>query len=1490
MNTLKRLWRIFKWTMIVLILLVVLCGALLALPSVQTRLASVGTNYLHEEFGITIEVEAAAYQFPNVIHLSEVYVPDHVEDTLIYAQSIHFEFERFSNNHLWAGDVGLDGGKLYMRKYEGDTLFNFAMWLEHFYTDTPPDTTVPEFAMDIRTVEVSNFHYIKKALDCTEDCTFLDYRESALQASDFSLDGSYIEGVIDHLSFSDADHFNLYEFTARGAYQSNYMALEELYFRTDSSEVRGDARLEFRQLEDFEDFLNQVNLEGRFVESTVSSREFQSYIPEFPNFDVFTVDGSFNGPVHDLTVERMGVTLGSTKFFGDVHLLDCSEPENLYLDAFVGYCSTTGSDVQRYVNPFLDSDLPELLTELERLDLSGHFEGKLNSFKARSEISSNLGDAEVDLAFNDLDQPEKASYSGGLTLIDFDLGHLIDVEDVGLVTSKGFVEGQGMTAQSATAILDLEVDRVEFREYAYRNLDVEGEVSDRKFSGAFQLNDRLVSLDFDGILDFQKDTATLDFVATLDSADLYSTGFIGDTASWLGMTIQADFNMYGGEWWQGQVLLDSINYRRGDRLHVYDEFVLTSSNAGDITRNSIDSDFLDGFLEGHFSLFEIHKPLLKALATVSSYFPYEEEVNDFDVHFELELKRTDPLTELLIPDVRFAPGTYLVGDLNSLNDRISMQVNSPGMVLFGGIMDTAELHVNGTGGRYRVKLDTKSYMFSSSLESEAIRLRSTVFKDSATLDFKGLLLDSVNSDIALKGYMVQEDTQTVGFHWDHAQFNVGVDTLVLSPGNKMVLSPGRAELIDFTLVGANSEIALAGVLSSNNYEILRMRLNRMDMSVVNYLLGDPDTYFEGTATGMMVVNDPFNDLHVAGDVEIDSLRLNSELLGKLETGVAWDIASKVTRLNGSLMLGSRETMTLSGRIASDSTEPLLINLNLNRFRINAFNDYLQGILDNVRGMLEGQIRIAGQLSKPSLNGVLSLPNAAFSIPFLGTDYNFEGSPTIRLSSDRMILDRVKIRDTKEGTSGFASGQILHKNLSDLKFDLTIAADRLLGLDTEEGENNYFYGTAYASGDVHIVGPTDQMNLEINVEAEEGTFIRLPLSSPTEVGRNRFITFVDPNEGRDTSVFSFQERQKIQNTGGLNISVTANMRPEAQVQLILDEDVGGEINGNGAGLIRINLNPQGELSILGSYAVTSGDYIFNMRNIIAKRFEILQGSILQWTGDPYEAQIDLRAQYSTRTTLNGVVTGPSYAGQRVRVNLIMHLTGPLMNPNITFDVELPNANGAWQEELRNRLSDQDKMMDNAFSLLVTNSFWNPETSNIADDVVQQNLSQMASLMSNWAARSALGDLVDVSVDLNTYNNQQTSQYQSEVELGLSKTLFNERVTFNTNFDLPVNGGTTATGERLTNTVDVEVEYKITEDGRFRAKAFNRSNQNNPGLDQLNPYSQGVGIFYRADFETFDELIEKIFGMKPSDPEIESDSNASSGEEEVPDSTEPGATNP
>ena len=119
--------------------------------------------------------------------------------------------------------------------------------------------------------------------------------------------------------------------------------------------------------------------------------------------------------------------------------------------------------------------------------------------------------------------------------------------------------------------------------------------------------------------------------------------------------------------------------------------------------------------------------------------------------------------------------------------------------------------------------------------------------------------------------------------------------------------------------------------------------------------------------------------------------------------------------------------------------------------------------------------------------------------------------------------------------------------------------------------------------------------------------------------------------------------------------------------------------------------------------------------------------------------------------------------------------------------------------------------------------------------------LSNQLSNWLSQISK----DVNIGVNYRPGSELSD--DELEVALSTQLFNDKLSID---------GNVQTGTRKTSNIvgDVNVEYKLTNDGRFVLKGFNKSNS----ADLINTnssYTQGIGIFYRREFNFIRELFKR-----------------------------------
>ena len=239
---------------------------------------------------------------------------------------------------------------------------------------------------------------------------------------------------------------------------------------------------------------------------------------------------------------------------------------------------------------------------------------------------------------------------------------------------------------------------------------------------------------------------------------------------------------------------------------------------------------------------------------------------------------------------------------------------------------------------------------------------------------------------------------------------------------------------------------------------------------------------------------------------------------------------------------------------------------------------------------------------------------------------------------------------------------------------------------------------------------------------------------------------------------------------------------------------------------------------------------------------------------------MQAVYTLRTSLNNLVDSSStyYSNEdykkRIPVECQVFLTNRLTNPDIAFDLNLPTADEESKTLLKTAINTEEKLNKQFLSLLVLNSFlpeqsgtessFNTSTSTAGLGTVTTS-ELLSNQLSHWL--SQISDEWDIGV--NYRPGDEISK--DEVEVALSTQIFDDRVSINGNVGY---GGQTV--DQASNIVgDFNLEVKLNQSGKLRLRAFNESNDKL--LYEDSPYTQGVGIFYREEFSSFSELMNKFW---------------------------------
>jgi hypothetical protein len=398
----------------------------------------------------------------------------------------------------------------------------------------------------------------------------------------------------------------------------------------------------------------------------------------------------------------------------------------------------------------------------------------------------------------------------------------------------------------------------------------------------------------------------------------------------------------------------------------------------------------------------------------------------------------------------------------------------------------------------------------------------------------------------------------------------------------------------------------------------------------------------------------------------------------------------------------------------------------------------------------------------------------------------------------------------------------------------------------------------------------------NLVINKGTKLTvvLPQREPGIVDREGVVEFVDKDAiTADTINLAPYDSLNQSELAGMDVSINVEVNKEAEFDLIIDQTTGDFLNMKGEALLNGGIDPSGKITLTGSYEIEEGAYELTF-NFLHRKFNIEKGSKITWKGTPTDADVDLTATYIADTPpldlVEDELTNESASirntyRQKLPFEVDLKMKGELMKPDITFDVLLPEnknytVNKQIIETVNQRLDqlrkEPSELNKQVFALLLLNRFvsenpFQSSTGMTAESFARKSASKLLTEQLNQLA-SDLIQGVNLNFDVVSEDDYTTGQRQNKTDLnvGLSKQLLNERltITVGSNFELE---GTQNTNRQSTNLAgNLAADYKLSKDGRYMLRAYRKNDYQ--GILEGYIVETGVGFVITLDYNKFKDI--------------------------------------
>jgi translocation and assembly module TamB len=392
-------------------------------------------------------------------------------------------------------------------------------------------------------------------------------------------------------------------------------------------------------------------------------------------------------------------------------------------------------------------------------------------------------------------------------------------------------------------------------------------------------------------------------------------------------------------------------------------------------------------------------------------------------------------------------------------------------------------------------------------------------------------------------------------------------------------------------------------------------------------------------------------------------------------------------------------------------------------------------------------------------------------------------------------------------------------------------------------------------------------MNINLGDDSNFTYVVPQSEKGVLEQKGIVEWVDRDAKKDPFLASINTKDTIKSTfTGIDLSANIELNDKEVFNIIIDPLTGDKLSVKGNSTLTLDIDPTGDMVLSGRYEITEGSYDLSFYRIVKRKFLIEKGSSIIWAGAPTDAMLNIRAIYEVETSPMELIApanteAPTEYKQRLPFQVYLQIKGEMLTPEISFQLDMPEEKrnvhgGAVYAKLKDVNTRESELNKQVFALLVLKRFIseNPLDNRAGSDVAstaRRSVSKLLSEQLNRLSENIKGVELTFDVKSSEDYSSGSAEGQTQVQLGLQKTLLDDRLVVKVSGNVEVEGETSNQSSASDYIGDLALEYKLTEDGRFRITGFRNSN-----YDMVNGelIETGVGLIYIKDYNSLRELFK------------------------------------
>ncbi|WP_246067783.1 translocation/assembly module TamB domain-containing protein [Changchengzhania lutea] len=1136
-----------------------------------------------------------------------------------------------------------------------------------------------------------------------------------------------------------------------------------------------------------------------------------------------------------------------------------TQPDKLQFNIPNFKANTKRQDLVRFIDEkSLSVNLPQ------DIELTGNSKGSLNAFKICTKLQTNQGIARIDGQFKN---ETTMAFNADISIEDYQMGNLLQNSNLGNLTLTMSAKGQGNNINVLNSDFEATVESFQLNNYAIQKLKISGQTKNGVGTLESKYKDDNLNLDLTAgvVLDSIAPEITMEL--DVIGADLQALGFMNRNVR-TGLKLYANF--------KGDLTDYDVAAIVEDGVVVYDNktYLLGGLDAlahvrKDTTSVALRNKVLDINLKSNTDPVTFSKALRRHVA---SYF-YRDAVipdtiaNPVSLQLRGKIAQAPILTDVFLVNIKDLDTVDIALDFNEIKRELTANITAPHINYNDYEIDSLAFSMDTDVDKFNFNLGF-GHINAGPISLPPSIIKGKQINNELSLNFLAYYQEENMMNIEAK---ITGNRERLRFHVLPEILLLNKEKWIIPNDNEIILTDKNLAFHHFRINKNNQSIEIIDKSPNISKKHIAVNYNDFKINEVLNYLNPEEKLAKGILNGKFVLQEPFGDTGIIADLSVSQFEVMDVNMGTFTMDGGFR-GGDTYDLNTTLKGGDIDMDVNGNYIADIDGAKLNLNVDINAFQMKALTGFSQGAITDAQGAFTGNFKIEGSPLEPKYKGNLQFKDVDFKIAMLNSVFTLKDERLV-IDENQLEMDNFTILDENNNTF-VMSGHIGTESFLNPTFDLTINAENFKLIDATKEDNEFVYGTAIFDVQATVTGDLQIPKIDMNLNLDSDTDVTYVMPSATVNIEERDGVVIFVNRETPDAILTRTEAQTA-TLKGFDINADLSVGKNAGITVVIDQDTGDNFKVQGEGDLNFTMSPNGRMNLVGLYEISEGHYEMNLYGLVNRRFDIAKGGRVRWFGDPFDAELDVKAIYAVETSASSLMA-PTFSSidasakgkykQVLPFYVYLNIDGELMAPKISFNLDMPeDEHGAIGGQVYGRVQQinqqEDELNRQVFSLLVLNRFYPNAGSDgsqggfatMARDNLNDALSDQLNLFSEKLFGNA-GFEVDFGLDSYTDYQAETPQDRTQLDIAAQKKLLDDRLIVRVGSEVDLQGSSPI-DEPTPLIGNVSLEYLITENGRYRIRGFRRNEFENVIDGQT--IVTGISLIFTQEFNKFTELWDAMF---------------------------------